>query len=106
MKCSLVAALVPALPFALSGQARSPIRIVLAGDSTVNGQGGWRPGFRTEGLWDPAVALKSDYILIQFGHNDVPGKGPDRQTDAPPPTARTLPGTWMRHAPPALNPCW
>jgi lysophospholipase L1-like esterase len=55
---------------------------VLAGDSTVNDQLGWGPGFRTEGLWDSAVALKSDYTLIQFGHNDVPGKGPDRESDA------------------------
>ncbi len=85
--------------------AAPPIRIVLAGDSTVNDQGGWGSGlrasfgagvevinlakngrssksFRDEGLWAPALAAKADYILIQFGHNDVPGKGPDRETDA------------------------
>ena len=81
------------------------IKIVLVGDSTVNDEGGWGPGFRAsfgenvevvnlakngrssksfrdEGLWAPALAMKADYILIQFGHNDVPGKGPDRETDA------------------------
>jgi len=70
----------------------------------VNDQGGWGPGFRSwfgndvelvnlakngrssksfrdEGLWTPATQGKPDYILIQFGHNDEPGKGPDRETD-------------------------
>src|SRR5947209_12912404 len=82
-----------------------PVRIVLVGDSTVNDEGGWGPGFRAsfgpnvevinlakngrssksfrdEGLWAPALAAEPNYILIQFGHNDVPGKGPDRETDA------------------------
>ena len=27
------------------------------------------------------MAAKPDYILIQFGHNDGPGKGPDRETN-------------------------
>jgi lysophospholipase L1-like esterase len=81
------------------------VRIVLVGDSTVNDQGGWGPGFksyfssdveiinlakngrssksfRAEGLWKPALDPKPDYVLIQFGHNDGPGKGPDRETDA------------------------
>jgi lysophospholipase L1-like esterase len=85
-------------------QPLAPVRVVLVGDSTVNDAGGWGPGFRTwfgadvevvnlamngrssksfrtEGLWAPAVTGKPDYILIQFGHNDGPGKGPDRQTD-------------------------
>ena len=80
------------------------IRIVLVGDSTVNDGGGWGYGFKqyltgniectntaangrssksfiAEGLWDKALALKGDYYLIQFGHNDEPGKGPDRETD-------------------------
>jgi lysophospholipase L1-like esterase len=88
----------------LPAQPRSPIRIVLVGDSTVNDGGGWGPGFRAsfsadvdvvnlakngrssksfrdEGLWAPAVTGKPDYFLIQFGHNDGPGKGPDRETD-------------------------
>ena len=86
------------------GQDRT-VKIVLVGDSTVNDEGGWGPGFRSffdphvdvvnlarngtssksfrdQGLWDPALAAKPEYILIQFGHNDVPGKGPDRETDA------------------------
>jgi pectinesterase len=77
---------------------------VLVGDSTVNDGGGWGPGFRAsfgsdvevvnfaqngrssksfrdEGLWAPALTGKPNYILIQFGHNDGPGKGPDRETD-------------------------
>jgi polygalacturonase/lysophospholipase L1-like esterase len=82
---------------------KSKIRIVLVGDSTVNG-GGWGYGFKqfltgdaecintaangrssksfiTEGRWKKALELKGDYYLIQFGHNDEPGKGPDRETD-------------------------
>lgn len=82
-----------------------PVKIVLVGDSTVNDEGGWGPGFkasfgpeveivnlakngrssksfRDEGLWVPALAAKPNFILIQFGHNDSPGKGPDRETDA------------------------
>lgn len=81
-----------------------PLRVVLVGDSTVNDVGGWGPGFRSyfapdlevvnlarngrssksfraEGLWEPAVTGRPDYILIQFGHNDGPGKGADRETD-------------------------
>ncbi|WP_246455888.1 GDSL-type esterase/lipase family protein [Ruficoccus amylovorans] len=85
--------------------------IVLVGDSTVTGktagqdQAGWgwalqhwtTPGirventamggrssrsFRTEGRWDAAMALAPDWVLIQFGHNDQPGKGPERESDA------------------------
>ena len=74
------------------------IRIVLVGDSTVNDGGGWGYGFKqfltgnvqcintaangrssksfmAEGRWTKALALKGDYYLIQFGHNDEPGKG-------------------------------
>lgn len=44
--------------------------------------------FRAEGLWDkvqelllqPAAASTKTYVLIQFGHNDQPGK-PGRSTD-------------------------
>src|ERR1017187_5548108 len=84
--------------------ATSKIRIVLVGDSTVNDGGGWGYGFKqfltgdiecintaangrssksfiTEGRWTNALALKGDYYLIQFGHNDEPGKGPERETD-------------------------
>ena len=73
------------------------------GDSTVNDEGGWGPGFAAsystaqtrnrasngrssksfidEGRWANALADKPDYVLIQFGHNDQPGKGPERETD-------------------------
>jgi len=84
--------------------AQKPIKIVLVGDSTVNDEGGWGEGFsasfhapvqvlnlakngrssksfRDEGLWEPALAARPDFILIQFGHNDQPGKGPERETD-------------------------
>src|ERR1035438_8608500 len=89
---------------ALAAGAGQPVKVVLVGDSTINDEGGWGPGFRDsfgpgvevvnlalngrssksfreEGHWTPALATKPDYILIQFGHNDVPGKGPDRETD-------------------------
>jgi lysophospholipase L1-like esterase len=85
-------------------QSLRPVRVVLVGDSTVNDAGGWGPGlrayfsgdvdvvnlakngrssksFRGEGLWAPALTGKPDYILIQFGHNDGPGKGADRESD-------------------------
>jgi len=81
-----------------------PIRIVLVGDSTVNDGGGWGAGFKQfvddriecvnlalngrssksfidEGHWAKALAGGADYVLIQFGHNDMPGKGPKRETD-------------------------
>src|SRR5262245_42768349 len=82
----------------------SPVRIVLVGDSTVAEQSGWGPGFRRlakdgvevvnmaangrssrsfidEGLWSKALTAHGRYYLIQFGHNDEPGKGPERETD-------------------------
>ncbi len=79
--------------------AQTPLRLVLAGDSTVceypvtTGQRGWgqfiagyfsdsvrvfnlakggrsTKTFLNEGLWGRALALKPDILLIQFGHND------------------------------------
>ena len=67
--------------------------IVLAGDSTVTYNNGWAAGFKThvdpqvqvinlshggrttatfrsDGRWTQTLALKPDYVLIQFGHND------------------------------------
>ncbi|MEJ1971805.1 MAG: rhamnogalacturonan acetylesterase [Lacunisphaera sp.] len=81
-----------------------PVRIVLVGDSTVTDFAGWGLGFkafltdraewrdaarsgrssksyRDEGHWAKALALQGDYYLIQFGHNDQPGKGPKLETD-------------------------
>jgi pectinesterase len=92
---------------------RSEITILLVGDSTVatykadDERQGWggelsryfddrvhivnraRNGrssksFRAEGLWDEAMKIKADYVLIQFGHNDNPGKGPERETNPAP----------------------
>ena len=80
------------------------IRIVLVGDSTVTDDSGWGTGFRhfvtdavevvntaangrssksfiDEGRWAEALAKRGHYYLIQFGHNDEPGKGPERETD-------------------------
>lgn len=85
-------------------QAGKRIKIVLTGDSTVTDTAGWggvfgklvkenvksvnlskggrsSKSFRDEGRWDEALALKPDFILIQFGHNDQPGHGPGRETD-------------------------
>lgn len=79
------------------------VTIVLVGDSTVTDNAGWGLGFkqflkesahcintarggrssesfRREGRWTNALALKGDYYLIQFGHNNEPGK-PGRSTD-------------------------
>jgi lysophospholipase L1-like esterase len=85
-------------------------KIILVGDSTTAVLGGWGPSFcghhlssfvacinlarggrstfnyRAEGSWDIALAemktggFKETYVLIQFGHNDQPGK-PGRSTD-------------------------
>jgi lysophospholipase L1-like esterase len=79
-------------------------RIVLVGDSTMNHSTGWGGGFcddlagdvecfnaarngrssksyRTDGFWIRALAIKPTYMLISFGANDTPGKGPERETD-------------------------
>jgi len=91
-------------PAAAHAAAQETIRIVLAGDSTVAQGNGWGDGFakcldegvvcinaarngrssrsfRDEGLWAKCLAAKPDYVLIQFGHNDQPGKGPERETE-------------------------
>lgn len=77
---------------------------MLVGDSTVTDDSGWGAGFRLfvtdraevvntaangrssksfidEGRWSEALAKRGQYYLIQFGHNDEPGKGPERETD-------------------------
>ena len=38
--------------------------------------------FRTLGLWERVLAERPDFVLIQFGHNDQPGKGPARGTNS------------------------
>ncbi|WP_406695585.1 rhamnogalacturonan acetylesterase [Singulisphaera sp. Ch08] len=83
--------------------ATPKIRIVLSGDSTVADGSGWGPSFAQrvgpgvecinmarsgrssrsyvdEGHWRKALELQPNYVLIQFGHNDQPGKGPKRET--------------------------
>ena len=80
------------------------LRVVLVGDSTVTDDSGWGRGFTArltshatvvnmarngrssksyldEGHWRAALAKGADAVLIQFGHNDQPGKGPERETD-------------------------
>jgi lysophospholipase L1-like esterase len=93
-----------------AGAADSPIRVVLVGDSTMATKSGYgdalcarftqdvtcvnlaRGGrssgsFRAEGRWDEVermlkdgAGFKATYVLVQFGHNDQPGK-PGRSTD-------------------------
>lgn len=88
----------------------TPYKIILVGDSTTAVVGGWGPSFcgehvtsfaaclnlarggrssgsyRAEGSWDLALAemrtpgYQRTWVLIQFGHNDQPGK-PGRSTD-------------------------
>jgi lysophospholipase L1-like esterase len=82
----------------------SKIRVALAGDSTVSHKAGWgaafarqltfnaeclnfagggqsSKSFRGSGNWKKVIDSKPAFILIQFGHNDMPGKGPERETD-------------------------
>jgi pectinesterase len=89
---------------AFETQALPQIRLVLVGDSTVTDDAGWGAGLRQlaksglevvnlaaggrssksfidEGLWGKALEKRGQYFLIQFGHNDEPGKGPERETD-------------------------
>lgn len=88
----------------------APVRIILVGDSTMAAKSGYGPGFcadvvpavtcldmakggrssssyRAEGSWNAVMDqlqhnsdFKATYVLIQFGHNDQPGK-PGRSTD-------------------------
>ena len=117
--CDLLACLAVALTAAAPTTHRTApaaIRIVLVGDSTVTEDAGWGAGFRTlttggaevinlaasgrssksyidEGRWAHALAKKGTYYLIQFGHNDEPGKGPERETDP----ATTYPAFMARY---------
>ena len=88
----------------------APYKIILVGDSTTAVVGGWGPSFcalhvtsfaacvnlarggrssgsyRAEGSWEVALnemrtaGYQRTWVLIQFGHNDQPGK-PGRSTD-------------------------
>jgi lysophospholipase L1-like esterase len=106
----------------ITSQAAEPasadgkIRIVLVGDSTVASKSGWgdafgkrlgskveclneaaggrsSKSFRSEGRWKKALEDKPAWVLIQFGHNDMPGKGPARETDP----ATTFPENLARY---------
>ncbi|MBU6298436.1 MAG: rhamnogalacturonan acetylesterase [Alphaproteobacteria bacterium] len=87
-----------------------PVKIILVGDSTIQVGSGWGGSFcashvtsivacidlgrggrstysyRAEGSWDVALdemksgGFTNTYVLIQFGHNDQPGK-PGRSTN-------------------------
>jgi lysophospholipase L1-like esterase len=104
MRNMLIAA---ALALAASVSCAQPHRLILVGDSTMATKSGYgdalcarfdgpclnlaRGGrssmsFRAEGRWDELLKLLAEpgaprsYVLIQFGHNDQPGK-PGRSTD-------------------------
>ena len=49
--------------------------------STLAANGRSSKSFIDEGRWAEALAKRGQYYLIQFGHNDEPGKGPERETD-------------------------
>ena len=101
---SLVGVLVVVAMAAPRAPVPQSVLIVLVGDSTVTDHSGWGAGFRLmvadgarvintaangrssksfldEGRWKDALAQRGQYYLIQFGHNDEPGKGPERETD-------------------------
>lgn len=94
--------LVLCLSISLADETRT--RVALAGDSTVTDKAGWgaafakllgpnaeclnfasggqsTKSFRDTGNWKKVIDSKPAYVLIQFGHNDMPGKGPKRETD-------------------------
>ena len=102
--CLFAALSISAAPSTQPTTHRAKVRIVLVGDSTVQPSSGWGNGFAArltgdiechnlarggrssksfinEGHWKEALDSKPDYIFIQFGHNDQPGKGPERETD-------------------------
>ncbi|MGB2713093.1 MAG: rhamnogalacturonan acetylesterase [Vicinamibacterales bacterium] len=114
--------LITPVPAFLRAQGPLPAatRIVLVGDSTVTDEAGWGAGFRQlvtdkvevinesaggrssksfidEGRWTEALGKKGQYYLIQFGHNDEPGKGPERETD-PATTFRTYMSRYVDEA--------
>ncbi len=97
-------------PSIAAAEPSLPIRVILVGDSTMATRSGYgdalcarfKPGtscvnlarggrssgsFRAEGRWEEvqnllkdSAAYRASYVLVQFGHNDQPGK-PGRSTD-------------------------
>lgn len=110
LTASLLSLCLISVPALAADAPSKPVRIILVGDSTMATRSGYgdalcarfRPGvrcinlarggrssgsFRAEGRWDEVQSLLKDgasfaqtYVLIQFGHNDQPGK-PGRSTD-------------------------
>lgn len=98
------------LPLAAHAAQPAPIRVILVGDSTMQTKSGYgdalcarftpdvtcvnlakggrsTKSFRAEGRWDEVQRMlregggfSANYVLVQFGHNDQPGK-PGRSTD-------------------------
>jgi len=87
-----------------SNSHANEIRVVLIGDSTVTDYEGWGQAFAgrfnssvkvynfaVEGRSSKsyynekrlfnALSVEPHYVFIQFGHNDQPGKGKERETD-------------------------
>ena len=119
---ALSAAALVAAPVAMAAENK-PVRFILVGDSTMANSSGYgdalcarinrsntcinlaRGGrssgsFRAEGRWDEvqgllrgSAAYRATYVLIQFGHNDQPGK-PGRSTDL----ATEFPANMARYA--------
>jgi lysophospholipase L1-like esterase len=100
-----------------SGDSQRRISVALIGDSTVTEDLGWGqafanrfnddvlvrnfavPGRSSKSWYDEkrlpeVLALKPNYVLIQFGHNGQPGKGPARET-APDSTYRDYLTTYV-----------
>lgn len=110
MKTSWLAALVLVAGAAQAQETASSLRVILVGDSTMATKSGYgdalcarftpevtclnvakggrsTKSFRAEGLWGQVMTLlrdrpagQTDLVLMQFGHNDQPGK-PGRSTD-------------------------
>lgn len=105
LSLATIAAALSAFPiFAADAPPSHKPHVALAGDSTVTTTAGWgaafekllgtrgeciqlagggqsSKSFRDSGKWAKVIESKPDYVLIQFGHNDMPGKGPNRETD-------------------------
>ena len=110
MKKAWLAAVALVAAAAHAQDSASSLRVILVGDSTMATKSGYgdalcarfKPevnclnlakggrstkSFRAEGLWDQVMALlrerrdgQADVVLMQFGHNDQPGK-PGRSTN-------------------------
>ncbi len=88
----------------ISRAGEKSVTVALIGDSTVTDGAGWGKAFadrfndqakvlnfavggRSAKSWydekrlPKVLGAKPDYVLIQFGHNGQPGKGPARETD-------------------------